>query len=105
MRRASWACWPRWVRGSRKDSRVAGSKHAADFRECERDGCHRLAQRVMALGSRAGPSAARKRDELWLCAPCADDVRQATSITLNGRRFINDGAGWLIPIPTNVGRG
>jgi hypothetical protein len=80
-------------------------EHAGDFRECVSTDCHRLAQVVIAIGARAEPPREGERDELWLCTACADAVRRAPALTLGGRRFINDRAGWLIPVPPSVGRG
>ena len=79
--------------------------HAADFRTCDSDGCRHLAQIVMSIGARDGPPPGRARDELWLCRECAEAARQAPTLTLRGRRFINDRAGWLIPLPSHIGRG
>jgi hypothetical protein len=80
-------------------------EHAADFRECAGESCHRLAQVVIAIGARDSPPREGAREQLWLCTDCADAVRQAPTLTLEGRRFINDRAGWLIPMPPTVGRG
>ena len=79
--------------------------HAADFRECDADGCRRLAQMVMSIGAGDRPPPGGRRDELWLCRECAETARWAPTFTLRGRRFINDRAGRLIPIPRAVGRG
>ena len=67
------------------------------------EGCERLAQAVVAIGERQ--TGRRGTEEVWLCAACAERFQHAPSVTINGRRLINDGAGSLLPIPNRVGRG
>jgi hypothetical protein len=78
--------------------------HAADFRICASATCDRLAQVVITFGDRRRPGL-HAREQLWLCAPCAEQFQRAPTVTINGRRLINDGAGWLLPIPSRVGQG
>jgi hypothetical protein len=78
-------------------------EHASDFRPCGAEGCERLAQAVIAIGRRR--PGRRVREEVWLCAGCAERFQRAPSVTINGRRLVNDSSGWLLPLPREVGRG
>ena len=72
---------------------------------CERDGCLRYADVVIALDGAHIDTGASKSDEMQLCEACWAEMRAAPSFTLNGVRMVHDGAGRMKALPLNIGRG
>jgi hypothetical protein len=82
-------------------------RHAAEIEDklCERDGCVRYAELVIALTGHHHATGAPHSDELRLCEPCWELMQSAPSVTLNGIRMVHDGSGRMKALPPDVGRG
>jgi hypothetical protein len=72
---------------------------------CERDGCTRFAELVIAIDGHSIETGEPRTRELRVCEPCWEAMQAAPSVTLNGVRMVHDGSGRMKALPSNIGRG